>query len=55
MCVQAETLSPEKTLVEFISTSAAFFGVTRKSLKALEDEITRVGPNNIMPANAAAW
>jgi len=48
-------MSPEKTLVEFISTSAAYFNVKRKALSALENEICRVGPNNIMPANAAAW
>lgn len=71
-------MSPEATLVEFISTSAAYHGVKRQSIKDLEFDILKVSkswfclslpflllhvvlsllqlfPNNIMPANAAAW
>jgi len=48
-------LSPELTLVEFISTSAAFHGVTSQLLTSLEEELLKVFPNNVMPANAAAW
>jgi len=49
------SLSPELTLVEFISTSAAFHGVTSQLLTSLEEELLKVFPNNVMPANAAAW
>jgi len=49
------SLSPEVTLVEFISTSAAFHGVTSQLLTSLEEELLKVFPNNVMPANAAAW
>ena len=61
--------------VEFISTSAAFHGVTSQLLTSLEEELLKVllnplafvhiadldasflkvFPNNVMPANAAAW
>ena len=58
--------------VEFISTSAAFHGVTSQLLTSLEEELLKVilgpflsnnyhasflkvHPNNVMPANAAAW
>ncbi len=50
-----QEMSPEVTLVEFISTSAAFHGVKRQNIKQLEWDILKVFPNNIMPANAAAW
>ena len=60
-------------MVEFISTSAAFHGVTSQLLTSLEEELLKVilcpvplpcpcifqcfkvFPNNVMPANAAAW
>ena len=48
-------MSPESTLIEFISASASFAGVKKCSLRDLEFEIMKVYPNNIMPANAAAW
>jgi len=48
-------LSPEQTLVEFISTSAAFHGVKKQPLRSLEWDLLKVFPNNVMPANAAAW
>ena len=48
-------MSPESTLIEFISASAAFHGVKNCTLRDLEFEIMKVFPNNIMPANAAAW
>jgi len=48
-------MSPESTLIEFISASASFAGVKKCSLRDLEFEIMKVCPNNIMPANAAAW
>jgi len=48
-------MSPESTLIEFISASASFHGVKKCSLRDLEFEIMKVCPNNIMPANAAAW
>ena len=58
--------------VEFISTSAAYHGVTSQLLTSLEEELLKVRkffsllfgfgctslkvfPNNVMPANAAAW
>merc|ERR1719462_938651 len=49
------SLSPEETLVEFISTSAAFHGITSQQLSGLEEDLLKVLPNNVMPANAAAW
>jgi hypothetical protein len=48
-------MSPEATLVEFISTSASFYDVKRQDMKNLEWDILKVFTNNIMPANAAAW
>ena len=36
------SLSPELTLVEFISTSAAFHGVTSQLLTSLEEELLKV-------------
>ena len=48
-------MTPEQTLVEFISTSAAFHGVKKQPLHTLEFEILKVFANNVMPANAAAW
>jgi len=48
-------MSPEQTLVEFISTSAAYHGVKRQQMRTLEWDLLKVFPNNIMPANAAAW
>jgi len=49
------SLSPEQTLVEFISTSAAFHGVKKQPLRTLEWDLLKVFPYNVMPANAAAW
>eukprot|EP00092_Neocalanus_flemingeri_P010737 GFUD01011566.1.p1 GENE.GFUD01011566.1~~GFUD01011566.1.p1 ORF type:complete len:1082 (+),score=307.60 GFUD01011566.1:76-3246(+) len=49
------SLSPEQTLVEFISTSAAFHGVKKQPLRTLEWDLLKVFPFNVMPANAAAW
>jgi len=48
-------MTPEQTLIEFISTSAALHGVQKQSLRSLEWDILKVFPYNIMPANAAAW
>jgi len=48
-------MSPEQTLIEFISTSAAFHGVQKQNFRSLEWDILKVFPYNIMPANAAAW
>jgi len=48
-------MTPEQTLIEFISTSASLHGVTRQSIRQLEWDILKVFPYNIMPANAAAW
>lgn len=48
-------MSPEQSLIEFISTSAALHGVKKMSLRALEWDLLKVFPYNIMPANAAAW
>jgi len=48
-------MTPEQTLIEFISTSAALHGVQKESLRSLEWDILKVFPYNIMPANAAAW
>lgn len=48
-------MSPEQTLVEFISTSASFHGVKSQNLRSLEWDLLKVFPNNVMPANAAAW
>jgi len=48
-------LTPEQTLVEFISTSAAFHGVKKQPLRTLEWDLLKVFPYNVMPANAAAW
>jgi len=48
-------LSPEQTLVEFISTSASFHGVKKQPLRTLEFDLLKVFPFNVMPANAAAW
>jgi len=48
-------LSPEQTLIEFISTSAALHGVQKQPLRSLEWDLLKVFPHNIMPANAAAW
>jgi len=48
-------MSPEQTLIEFISTSAGLHGVTQISLRSLEWDLLKVFPYNIMPANAAAW
>ena len=53
--VRISNMSPENALVEFISASASFHSVKRMSLTKLEADILNVGPNNIMPANAAAW
>jgi hypothetical protein len=36
-------MSPETSLIEFISTSAAFHAVTKTTLKQLEFEILQVG------------
>jgi len=49
------SLSPEQTLVEFISTSAAFHEVKKQPLRSLEWDLLKVFPFNVMPANAAAW
>jgi len=49
------SLTPEQTLVEFISTSAAFHGVKKQPLRTLEWDLLKVFPYNVMPANAAAW
>lgn len=48
-------MSPEQTLIEFISTSAGLHGVRKQSLRSLEWDLLKVFPYNIMPANAAAW
>jgi len=48
-------MSPEQTLVEFISTSASLHGVRKQPLCSLEWDLLKVFPYNIMPANAAAW
>jgi len=48
-------MSPEQTLIEFISTSAAFHGVKKQTLQTLEGDLLKVFLNNTMPANAAAW
>jgi len=48
-------LTPEQTLVEFISTSAAFHGIKKQPLRTLEWDLLKVMPYNVMPANAAAW
>jgi len=48
-------MSPEQTLVEFISTSASLHGVRKQPLRSLEWDLLKVFPYNIMPANAAAW
>jgi len=50
-----EMMSPEQTLIEFISTSAGLHGVKQISLRSLEWDLLKVFPYNIMPANAAAW
>ena len=47
--------APERTLVQFISTSAAFHGVKKQPLRSLESDLLKVFANNVMPANAAAW
>jgi len=49
------SLTPEQTLVEFISTSASFHGVKKQALRSLEWDLLKVFPCNVMPANAAAW
>jgi len=49
------SLTPEQTLVEFISTSASFHGVKKQALRSLEWDLLKVFPFNVMPANAAAW
>jgi len=48
-------MTPEQTLVEFVSTSAAFHQVKKQPLHSLEWELLQVFTNNVMPANAAAW
>lgn len=48
-------LTPEQTLVEFISTSAACHRVVKQPLNTLEWELLKVFTDNVMPANAAAW
>jgi len=48
-------MTPEETLVEFISTSAAYHGVRKQDMKSLEWDLLEVFANNVMPANAAAW
>jgi len=48
-------MTPEQTLIEFISTSAGLHGVQKQSLRSLEWDLLKVFPYNIMPANAAAW
>ncbi len=53
--VKYQEMSPEVTLVEFISTSAAFHGIKKQNMKELEWDILKVFTNNVMPANAAAW
>lgn len=52
---KSHEMTPEATLIEFITTSASFFDVKRQNMKKLEFEILKVFHNNIMPANAAAW
>ena len=52
---KSHEMTPEATLVEFISTSASFYDVKRQDMKNLEWDILKVFTNNIMPANAAAW
>ena len=49
------SLTPEQTLVEFVSTSASFHGVKKQPLRTLEWDLLKVFPSNVMPANAAAW
>lgn len=48
-------MGPEVSLVEFVSTSAAYRKTSKSSLSQLEHELLRVAPNNLMPANAASW
>ena len=49
-------MGPEVTLVEFVSTSAAFHKTTKCDIHLLEKEILKViPPNNVMPANAGSW
>jgi len=48
-------MSPEQTLIEFVSSSAAFHGVKKQQLQTLEGDLLKVFLNNTMPANAAAW
>ena len=40
---------------KFIVTFASYHGVQKQKLKNLEDNLSRVFCNNVMPANAAAW
>lgn len=40
--VKYQEMSPEVTLVEFISTSAAFHGVKKQNIKQLEWDILKV-------------
>jgi len=42
--VKYQEMSPEVTLVEFISTSAAFHGVKNQNIKQLEWDILKVRP-----------
>ena len=53
--IKHNEMSPEATLVEFISTSASFFNVKRLAIKSLEWDMLKVFTNNVMPANAGAW
>jgi hypothetical protein len=48
-------MGPEVSLVEFISTSASFHKTQKVTIPQLENEILKVVPNNVMPANAASW
>lgn len=52
---KSQEIAPDLTLAEFISTSAAFHGVKKQGIRALEWDLLKVFTNNIMPANAAAW
>ena len=53
--LRVQEMTPEKTLIEFISTSAAFHGVKTQTIVELENDLMKVFPLNVMPANAAAW
>ena len=44
-----ESPAPERTLVQFISTSAAFHGMKKQPLRSLESDLRKVFVNNRPP------